>query len=202
MTLLNPEYGAAIDPGTTIKIEWRRNQEHEQHNWDLTFSPDAGMTWFEIAIDLPVDQFEYIWTLPDSLLEQARIRITQDNEKLDYHATNEFALGDSYKFEIVLGNVDNSDDLEYLSVYPNPVGPETTITFNLKKHSQVNLKVFDIMGNLSITLMKKELYPGIYTINLLSDNLGRESNAQGMYLLHLVYGNNRKVIKLILNSSQ
>jgi len=46
--------------------------------------------------------------------------------------------------------------------YPNPFNPLTSISFDIKKHSYVKLKIFDINGREVMTIFDRELQPGSY----------------------------------------
>lgn len=64
--------------------------------------------------------------------------------------------------------------------YPNPFNPSTNITFDLSKKSHVELRVFDILGQLVATLANKDLNFGEYTINFNAKNM-----ASGIYFYQL-----------------
>jgi photosystem II stability/assembly factor-like uncharacterized protein len=48
--------------------------------------------------------------------------------------------------------------------YPNPFNPETTISYKLSAVSNVNLKVYDILGREVATLVNEEQQPGMYNV--------------------------------------
>ena len=48
--------------------------------------------------------------------------------------------------------------------YPNPFNPTTTIRYDVKETGLVTLKVFDILGRETTTLVSKKLMPGSYTV--------------------------------------
>lgn len=84
VALLKPTGGEILHPGEMITISWEILIPHDQENWDLLFSPDGGNTWNVIAEDLPVSQVEYDWLVPSLEIQNARIRIVQDNSDFDY----------------------------------------------------------------------------------------------------------------------
>ena len=78
--------------------------------------------------------------------------------------------------------------------YPNPFNPSTTISFSLKKSSNVTLKIYDILGNEIMTLLNHQLYsPGAHEVKA---NMGRFSS--GVYFYRLVSDNFTSVRKMIL----
>ncbi len=82
--LNTPSGGELYEPGENVEISWETRVEHPQNNWDLYFSPDGGITWEELAIDLPTSQLSYSWNVPDISTSNARIRIVMDNIAENY----------------------------------------------------------------------------------------------------------------------
>lgn len=64
--------------------------------------------------------------------------------------------------------------------YPNPFNPTTRITFNLPKNSQVNLSVFNLLGEKVATIVNQELVAGIHAYNFDGSNL-----SSGVYFYKL-----------------
>lgn len=55
--------------------------------------------------------------------------------------------------------------------YPNPFNPETTIKFDLPQQARVNLKIFDINGNLVETVLHENLPAGFYNHTWQPENI-------------------------------
>ena len=49
--------------------------------------------------------------------------------------------------------------------YPNPFNPTTNIRFDIQKTSQVELKIYDVLGKEVQTLVNSQLSPGTYNVN-------------------------------------
>ena len=77
--------------------------------------------------------------------------------------------------------------------YPNPFNPLTTIEFSLPKSGDVELKVFNLLGQEVSTLVSKKLNQGKHTYTFDGKNL-----ASGIYYYQLVAGDYREVKKMIL----
>ena len=71
-----------------------------------------------------------------------------------------------------------------VSVYPNPFGEYTNVTFNLNIASNVSVEVIDIMGKPVYTISEREFATGQNNIRLSSNTL-----PNGMYILKLTIGN-------------
>ncbi len=79
-----PSGGETFSAGDTINIRWQIQIIHPQENWDLFFSPDAGITWQVIQLDIDKSVLNYLWELPRIATQQGRIRIYMDNVSTDY----------------------------------------------------------------------------------------------------------------------
>jgi hypothetical protein len=77
--------------------------------------------------------------------------------------------------------------------YPNPFNPSTNITFDLSKKSHVELKVYNLLGQLVATLADKDLNSGEYTINFNAHNM-----ASGVYFYQLKTDTFTEVKKMVL----
>jgi hypothetical protein len=77
--------------------------------------------------------------------------------------------------------------------YPNPFNPNTVISYQLPVTSNVNLKVYDILGNEVATLVNEEKQPGVYEVEFDASSL-----ASGMYLYKLQAGTFVQTKKMIL----
>ncbi|MBK7632056.1 MAG: 5'-nucleotidase C-terminal domain-containing protein [Ignavibacteriales bacterium] len=64
--------------------------------------------------------------------------------------------------------------------YPNPFNPTTTINYSIPKAGNVELKVYDILGNEVANLVNQEMAPGNY-----SANFDASSFASGIYIYTL-----------------
>lgn len=91
VALDSPNGGEELEVGSTFTIEWHVVIQHNQLNWDLSYSTSgAGGPWIDIAVDLPVgdpsmgSMHSYEWTVPDDLSDQVRVRVIQDNSSVDY----------------------------------------------------------------------------------------------------------------------
>ena len=58
--------------------------------------------------------------------------------------------------EISLDNEEIPADFNLLSAYPNPFNPSVNINFYIESNSLVNLKIYDMLGNLVDTLIEGE----------------------------------------------
>lgn len=77
--------------------------------------------------------------------------------------------------------------------YPNPFNPNSKISFKIKKSGPVKLSLFDITGKEVQVIINSELKPGIYEIDINSENL-----SSGVYFYMLKAVNFSDTKKLII----
>ena len=77
--------------------------------------------------------------------------------------------------------------------FPNPFNPSTIIRFTIPKESEVNLTVYNLLGQKVITLINKELPMGTYNIRF-----DASKYSSGVYIYNLKAGNYLKTKKMIL----
>ena len=50
--------------------------------------------------------------------------------------------------------------------YPNPFNPTTTINYSIPEAGNIEIKIYDIIGNEVADLVNQEMAPGNYTAEL------------------------------------
>jgi hypothetical protein len=77
--------------------------------------------------------------------------------------------------------------------YPNPFNPSTTIKFAVPKESNVNLSVYNVLGELVSTLVNEQKKPGYYEYEFNASTL-----ASGVYLYRIKAGDFHETKKMVL----
>ena len=77
--------------------------------------------------------------------------------------------------------------------YPNPFNPVTTIQYILNKTDNVELTVYDILGNELLTLVNEIQSPGNYNVKF-----DAADYSSGIYMYKLKSGNNILTKKCLL----
>ena len=102
--------------------------------------------------------------------------------------------------EIVTGvesiSVDNElvpEDIVLEQNYPNPFNPTTTITFAIPEAANVNLSVYNILGQKVATLLNGHQSAGTVSVNWNAGNV-----ASGLYIYRLEVGNTAVAKKMTL----
>jgi hypothetical protein len=77
--------------------------------------------------------------------------------------------------------------------YPNPFNPATKIDFAIPQNEFVTLKIFDILGRETATLVSKDLTAGSYTVDFDASVL-----SSGVYFYKITAGNYSDIKRMIL----
>jgi len=83
--------------------------------------------------------------------------------------------------------------------YPNPFNPTTSIEYRVGSIEKVTLKIYDVLGRETTTLVDEVKTPGIYKVTFNSSHSGLSRGmASGVYFYRLSAGNFTETKKLIL----
>lgn len=90
-------------------------------------------------------------------------------------------------------NLNNTKSFGLLQNYPNPFNPTTVITYQLSAASNVEIKIYDILGKEVASLVKEKQNAGNYKVNFNANNL-----PSGTYIARIRAGQFSKSIKMML----
>jgi hypothetical protein len=82
--------------------------------------------------------------------------------------------------------------------YPNPFNPETTLRYALPRDEKVQLKVFNIRGQLVKTLVNEDMKAGHHSVVWKGRDDADQMVASGIYFVQMQAGDYRQVRKLVL----
>jgi len=146
-----------------------------------------GGKWFVSAHEMEYGQIMFTWT------DYCVSNCVYDP---DYNAI----AGRLYDFS-ALSN-DNytvpSTHLLYMSNYPNPFNPTTTIKFLIPEKSKVELTIYNIKGQKIKTLIHNEFAKGSHSIVWNGDDESEEPVSSGVYLYKLNVNGKTEVIRKCL----
>jgi len=138
----------------------------------INLSIDNGLTWEPVNEGLPSP------VSPQSLLTSGdKIFLAAHYDGLYWRPLSE-----------LVSSVPGSDndvptDYSLFQNYPNPFNPDTKINYSVPQYSQVQIKVFDVLGNEIAILANEEKPVGTYEINW-----NAESIPSGVYFYQLKAG--------------
>ncbi len=82
--------------------------------------------------------------------------------------------------------------------YPNPFNPSTTISYDLPSAGMVSIRIYNILGDEVITLVKENMEPGQYRSVWQGRNYQGLKVCSGVYICRLEAGKYSKSIKMLL----
>jgi hypothetical protein len=82
--------------------------------------------------------------------------------------------------------------------YPNPFNPQTSIVFELPKNTNVNISIFNVLGQKVKTLVNSQYGAGVHTVRWNGKDKNNNQVASGLYLYKIQTGNYKKVMKMNL----
>ena len=100
--------------------------------------------------------------------------------------------------DYVTANDVNTYEFVPLANYPNPFNPETTLNFSIHKPEHVELKVYNIKGQLVKTLVDEKMEPGIHKVIWKGRNNNDRQVSSGVYFVKLKANSNSDIKKMIL----
>lgn len=95
-------------------------------------------------------------------------------------------------------NSSNQDNFELFQNYPNPFNPETVIKYKVPQSSQVELTVYNLIGQKIRTLINETQTAGIHQVRWDgTDDLGKRVPS-GVYIYHVKTGSFTNLRKMLL----
>ena len=160
-------------------IEIMPNAESLDISYLIKTNPDSGMIWSltttqEERLDLDADSGEFI--IPAG-------------QQLNLTITSVLSLNEENLFP---------KEFTLYPNFPNPFNPWATLSYELPKDSDVNLSIYDILGNEIVTLINSHQQAGFRTVQWdATDSNGRSVSA-GVYLYQINAGEFVQTKKMVL----
>ena len=147
----------------------------------------------KIALSISDSTFQFYFKVADGVQDQKNI--------MDYYTTGKSLPLGRLSFSYNNGRITSikqSNDLQPKSFslsqnYPNPFNPNTEIKYSIPESGMVTLKVYNLLGQVVVTLVNKEQKAGSYTVNYDASGL-----ASGVYLYRIQAGSFALTKKMIL----
>lgn len=87
----------------------------------------------------------------------------------------------------------NNNKYELYQNHPNPFNPSTKISYSLSEHSQVNVTIYNMLGQKVIELVNQQMEVGYHDVSFDGSSL-----SSGLYLYRLETPNYSKTMKMML----
>jgi len=82
--------------------------------------------------------------------------------------------------------------------YPNPFNPQTTIDYQVPQTANINISVYNSIGQLVVILVDEVKNPGHYSVNWNAEDQSGSKVPSGIYIIRMVGGNYSAARKLTL----
>ena len=188
-------------------------KEYNSSNINQSFSGEVSTKTYSEYASLIDNGWDYNWdplgqvpflmntaqdkiiTIEDSLSISLKCQYARQNNlggmmiwalSYDYVGGNQLLINSIKNNYLKIDNKLNPEDYSIeIKNYPNPFNSNTIIYFNLNNDSKVDLKIFDITGNLSRHLVEDRMQKGLKKINWNGTNDNGEDVPAGVYLYQL-----------------
>lgn len=176
----------ALSDKNNVKLSWKTETELNNAGFDIERKTDESV-WLKVAFingsgttNQPVE-----YRYEDKKLQPGKYfyRLKQ----IDYNGNYEY-------FDLALPVIiTKPKEFALGQSYPNPSNPICSIDFQLPERTKVNISVYNLLGQLVLILVDKELEAGIYTAEFNGNNL-----SSGTYVYRINAGTFTEVKKMIL----
>ncbi|MFC2097682.1 serine hydrolase [Bacteroidota bacterium] len=106
-------------------------------------------------------------------------------------------LAEAYRALIITSISEMTNKKSFMKTYPNPFSNSTSIEFQIKYYSNVNLKIFDLLGKEIKTLVDGYQTPGIKTIAWDGTDYSGNDVKTGVYNCSIQMGNENKSCRIL-----
>jgi len=184
--VVSPNGGEILEGGSNYEILWSSN---DVEYVKLEYSINNGVNW-NLITDSIGSTGIYLWSVPNVLTTQARIKISDVNISSIYDISDE-----PFRINYIVG-VKEDDAVETFNLeqnFPNPFNPMTTVKYQIPEKSLVTVKVYDVLGNEIETLVNEGKKSGSYEITWYAEGL-----PSGVYFYQLKAGSYIETKKMLL----
>jgi hypothetical protein len=154
--------GAGWLHGTTHDITWVSGN-FTGPNVKLEFSADGGTNWTPIIASTPNDGV-HSWLVPNTLSDSCKIKVSDALDGDPYDVSDNLFSTKFVGVEDLYQLPDVPKEFALSQNYPNPFNPTTTIEFAITEPGEVNIDIFNTLGQRVETLVNKRLNPGTYRV--------------------------------------
>jgi len=137
------------------------------------------------------------WGMTDDIESDVNLIVEGEVYNLKELASIDVSTNSLDDMVIVVGNLSSyygtPDEFALSSAYPNPFNPSTSLDLSLNNSGHVSVKVYNVLGQLTATLVNGNMDAGYHTLTWDASNM-----ASGMYFVRVETGADIAVQKLML----
>jgi len=185
------------------------SSENEEHYSTDFRSPNAEGYIFNFELQSNVKDQKNIQMISINLPENYDWMVLNTETKVNYGRSTIFSSQYHASFKLIVGTPDfiNDNSADYHSLpekfklaqnYPNPFNPSTTISYQLPVPCDVDLSIYNILGQKVVTLVSNNQEAGYYKIKWEGLNQSGQQVSSGLYFLYLHTKQYNHTMKIIL----
>ncbi|MCK4558682.1 MAG: T9SS type A sorting domain-containing protein [Calditrichia bacterium] len=203
-SLLKPIYDATLD-SVWVNFNWQQTSKvHFNFFWELEYKLYLDITEDFIDPEIFSDIYDTTFSVRELTPGQTYFwKVLAKNIEGDSLWSSDifgfFVSPDATQMK------DDSDihaqNFKLYSNYPNPFNPETTIRYNLpgdQSSYRVVIKIYDVLGQLVVTLRDEQQPPGLYQLTWDGRNSMGQAVPSGVYFCVLDAGSFKATQKMLL----
>jgi len=183
-----------------ITLQWVT--ESEINNLGFNLDRKTPITdWSQIASYVTHPSLQGQGSVSHQTIYTFTDNTVQENESYDYRLSDVDYDGNVEYHSLQLMGVSSSNIPEQFVLYPNypnPFNPVTTIRYDLSKESFVDIKIYDMLGNVVYNLVNANESPGYKSIQWNATNNQGEPVSAGVYVYKIRAGDFVDTKKMIL----
>jgi hypothetical protein len=163
--------------GNNVELNWNTATEVNNYGFEIQRKDGTSEVWNKIA---------FIKGNGNSNSPKVYNYIEKNvNSGKYYYRLIQIDLDGSFKYSNVIEEtVSGPNNFELSQNYPNPFNPSTKINYSVSQKSDVQIIIYDILGNKVKELINREVEAGNYTAEFNAANL-----SSGIYFYRLQAGN-------------
>ncbi len=165
--------GKNYESGKKATLSWRSSGIDSV---SIDYSVDNGKSWFTIADNYPASKGSYDWIVPSVVSDSCRVRIVNADENslpVKFLSRSTFSINSTSG--VSTDNLPKEYSLE--NNYPNPFNPSTVISYQLPVESNVDIRIYNTLGQLVKNLVSSVQSAGTHNAVFKVDNL-----SSGVYI--------------------
>lgn len=143
----------------------------------------SGTNNTSVCLDYQCYTFTIYDAYGDGMLSPGKVLITFAGDTLVYFLGTSYTNSKSVDFCVQQSSIGETAAISALSVYPNPFTNKTTIAVNLSESQDVQIDVFNVLGENVSNIAKSVLSAGDHKFELNAENL-----KDGIYIVRMTVG--------------
>ena len=176
--------------GEVASLLYNQYEHYINNGWDYNWDNTAQSPYLRNSAQ------DQIITIEDSNSIARKSDYVKNNQigglmiwalSYDYVGGNQLLINSIKNNYLTIDNKLNPEEYSIdIKNYPNPFNSNTIIDFYITNDSKVDLKIFDILGNLVRNLVSDRMPAGLKKINWDGTNNNMENIAAGVYFYQLI----------------